>query len=838
MSDNPSSPLLGSAEAQEGRRPPSKRSGRSLRSNASTESTPLLSREDDRHEYGVDQSNGGPPSPAASSLRSLHDRPRGKLGKRRRWPSAIALLVLIVGMIVIIALGFFAPAAIEEYASQAMVVEPTKLSIDSFTAKGVRARIQGHVGLDASRVKNSAVRNLGRAGTWIAKEVESQESVVQVFLPEYGNVFLGTATVPPMIVNIRNGHVNQIDFKSDVEPGDIDGIRRIANDWLEGRLGQLRIQGKTDLALKSGIIPLGSQSISESLVFEAQDLPAFPEFNITRLNFHEVSLPAAGKGMAADASVTLLNSYPVQFTVPPLGFQILVPNCAPNDPYILLADATTARIHVEPLQEVNVDVDGIVRQLPDILTTACPNSNSSPLDTLLGGYIHGEETTIYVRGSESPATDTPDWISDLISSVTVPLPFPGHTFDNLIKNFSLADVHFGLPDPTADPGSPEAQPKLSATVKALVSLPKEMNFPIDVSHVRADADVYYHGTMLGHLDLHKWQKANSSRAAEVDGKNATLLVESVVENAPLQITNDDVFSELVRALVFGRKGVVLGIKADVDVEVDTALGTFIIKEVPAEGKIAVKPISGSLDSFAPKIGSLKILDTSETTLVLQALVNLTNPTAYSASVPFIDINILSNDTLVGHATARDVEVVPGLNENIIVEALWDPASPSGKKGRDVGRELLSQYISGWNTTLTLKAHEGSIPSQPALGRVLSSLAFELPTPKLKPPNHPGDGDDDDDDGGDEKDDGPHFIKDATSVGVINYDMPFAVPPGATLTPKMPVDWSTESVGYDVIKKALGGQLKLDAKARVGIKIDRFAETVWFVGGGIGAKVRI
>lgn len=66
-------------------------------------------------------------------------------------------------------------------------------------------------------------------------------------------------------------------------------------------------------------------------------------------------------------------------------------------------------------------------------------------------------------------------------------------------------------------------------------------------------------------------------------------------------------------------------------------------------------------------------------------------------------------------------------------------------------------FQGFNTTLTLRTHEGSIPSQPALGRALKGFEFEMPTPSLHGP--PQDGDDDDDD--DEDDSGPHFIKDAT-----------------------------------------------------------------------------
>lgn len=64
-------------------------------------------------------------------------------------------------------------------------------------------------------------------------------------------------------------------------------------------------------------------------------------------------------------------------------------------------------------------------------------------------------------------------------------------------------------------------------------------------------------------------------------------------------------------------------------------------------------------------------------------------------------------------------------------------------------------VPGYNTTITLSAHNGSIPSQPALGHALQSLSIDMPTPSLR---NPGDDGDDEDDGSNK---GPHFIKDAT-----------------------------------------------------------------------------
>jgi hypothetical protein len=155
------------------------------------------------------------------------------------------------------------------------------------------------------------------------------------------------------------------------------------------------------------------------------------------------------------------------------------------------------------------------------------------------------------------------------------------------------------------------------------------------------------------------------------------------------------------------------------------------------------------------------------------MMNFTNPTEYSANVPYVNINILNNKTILGYAVAKDISVKPGRNQNVLIKALWDPSTLGGRNGTIIGRELLSQYISGiclpgmwstsliilgWNTTLTLKTHEGTIPSQPMLGKALSSFDIDIPTPKLKTPRGPGHGGDDDE-GPD--DDNPHFIEDAT-----------------------------------------------------------------------------
>lgn len=243
---------------------PSRKSHHSAISVHSAESTPLLSRDVDHRSYGDRTSNHDQPAAATSSISSFQD---GASDKGRRWPIIVAITLLTLIFLTILGLGFAAPAVIEEYAKEAIEFEPTELSIDSITASGVKARILGEFTLDASKVRKKPVRDLGRFGTWVAREVETARSKVRVYLPEYGNVLLGVADVPPIVFDVRNGHITHVNALTDLVAGDIDGIRRIASDWVDGRLGQLRVLGVADVGIKSGLWRLGTKRISESLVF-------------------------------------------------------------------------------------------------------------------------------------------------------------------------------------------------------------------------------------------------------------------------------------------------------------------------------------------------------------------------------------------------------------------------------------------------------------------------------------------------------------------------------------------------------------------------------------------
>ncbi|KAL4785730.1 hypothetical protein BJX76DRAFT_323479 [Aspergillus varians] len=822
-----------------------------------SESTPLLHRrDDDISTYGGTESlRDSSPASGTFSPDGGPKKPRSRVA----WTVFCGLLA-VGAIIAILILAFIVPEVVKQYVKEAAVFKPTNLSIESATSEGVRARVQGDVALDANRIESGAVRNVGRFVTWIGREVETSQSDVNVYLPEYGNTLVGTASLPSIKISIRNGHVNHLDFGADLVAGNIEGLRAVAVDWLDGRLERLLLQGSATLHLKSGLLSLGEQTLVDSITFEGGDFPSFPDVEITKFNVHDVDSPDDEGAMAVDVSVSALTGSPFSLRIPPLGFKVLVPNCSPRDPYIPTADVVTKEIAVTPGHRTVIDVSGIIRGLSDELTTKCPGEKRSPLDFLLTSYIHGSQTIIYVRGADVPSLGTPRWMTDILKTVTVPLPFTGRALDNLVKNFTMSNVRFSLPNPMAEPDTPESRPTVSALLKVLIGLPEQLNFDLDVPRVRAKADVYYREDKLGVLRLKEWQPANSTLVQDVDNSTA-LQVEFAMNQAPLEVTDDDVLTDVLSSLIFEGKPVELTVSANVDAEISTGLGQFAVRDIPADGKLTVKPPYGSLlpGNWRPQVESLELGGTTESSLLMKTRVNFTNPTEYSASVPLLDLLLVYNATKVAHLTARDVTIVPGTNTGVNVDLQWSPLDLDGPLAVLAGQDLLSRFVSGINASVTMTTHEGTIPALPKLGQALSRLGVEVQIPKLSP-------------GGDDGHKG--FIQDATlhlwsstaefalfsplnhttlevtsieaqafyehdnDVGKINYYEPFSVPPGLSHSPRLPVDLNLGGIGYDAVKRAVGGTLDLDTIANVGVRIENYNDTIHYRGKGIKAKITL
>lgn len=191
---------------------------------------------------------------------------------RRRWPSIVALMLLCLSCMVILAVGFFAPAVGERYAREAVTFEYRNATLVALESDGAAIRVVGDVRVDAKRVQSNTVRNFGRIATWFVRKVSVGAAKVEVFALDWhhDSDLLGTVLTPPMEVGIGNGVVTTVDVVMRARPGSLELIKALVAAYFKADLWRLRVEGRTEVDLHAGLIPLGVQPLREQITFEGR----------------------------------------------------------------------------------------------------------------------------------------------------------------------------------------------------------------------------------------------------------------------------------------------------------------------------------------------------------------------------------------------------------------------------------------------------------------------------------------------------------------------------------------------------------------------------------------
>ena len=372
--------------------------------------------------------------------------------------------------------------------------------------------------------------------------------------------------------------------------------------------------------------------------------------------------------------------------MPPLEFLVSLPGCE-NNSHIAAVVASSAEIVIKSKTDILVDAYGLVSSIPKDLTTICPETNLSPMDAFLGNYLHNQRAIIYVSGNGvNKDHRAPGWLVDLLHSVTIPIPFPGHNFDNVIRSFGLSDVSIRLPGGDGDPD--DTAPLLSATVEAIIALPSEMNIPLNITQLKALADVSYEHRSFGTLDIADWIPA----VTEPIPDEGLLRVRGKVKDAPLNVTDYGVFQKVV-AKMFGGGKISLGINGTADADITTSLGEFIVHDIPAAGNITLNALFDGGQMPAVKLNDIEIKDTTGTSMNFRIRVAVENPTPWEAVVPYGNLLLSNGGFVLGNGTVKDLHLTTGWND-VVVDAVWDPLGYGGPEGVKAGEKMMGHYISG------------------------------------------------------------------------------------------------------------------------------------------------
>jgi hypothetical protein len=284
---------------------------------------------------------------------------------------------------------------------------------------------------------------------------------------------------------------------------------------------------------------------------------------------------------------------------------------------------------------------------------------------------------------------------------------------------------------------------------------------------------------------------------------------------------------------------------------------------------------GGLISEPPTLLGLDVIDSTNHSLTVKATLVLWNPSHITAHLGAVSFLWSHSGFVIGMATVPDLQLVTGNNTiecfgmmNPSLHCKWEgPSDPNcnPEAARNASRSFISKYISGDNsTTIEVLGYPGStrIPLlQPMMSTfaisshlpviaqdflisatmylLSSSLVLELKNPldteitvlyvngtasyKEEPLGHIL----------------VDFEHDLTTP------KPILIPAndhrdensGYVKTPRLPVSFDLSSVGYEALKKALGGSLEVDVMCHIKARVGSMEMWVDFVKDGVQAEVR-
>ncbi|KAK7205302.1 hypothetical protein BZA70DRAFT_277811 [Myxozyma melibiosi] len=185
-----------------------------------------------------------------------------------KWPIVISTLVAACLSLSLVASHLVKTSAPAMYAKQSINLNLTSVSIVQMSSNGIHTHVVGEISFNSSRVQDRTTRAVGRIATLIMRKAETKETTMDIsHVDESGHpITIGQASVPNIVVDIRDGHTTPIDFISTVKDvAAISDIAKLVEEYLHGELNGAVFRGDVDLPLRSGILPLGTHHVAHDV---------------------------------------------------------------------------------------------------------------------------------------------------------------------------------------------------------------------------------------------------------------------------------------------------------------------------------------------------------------------------------------------------------------------------------------------------------------------------------------------------------------------------------------------------------------------------------------------
>ncbi|KAI9277169.1 hypothetical protein BDA99DRAFT_495059 [Phascolomyces articulosus] len=724
---------------------------------------------------------------------------------------------------------------------------------------GTQHDLQMHVAGEIS-LKDDAY-SLTRKASWIfGNDMGIRESRLEVYQEE-STTAMGMIDLPPLTL-ASDSPVTAFDFVTHFTVTNDKELIQFAQNAVAEKMVSWKLQGP--LALKLGWFG-ADVNLQKQIFLEGMD-------GLKQAGLQSVSFPGAHPlgGISLEGEVGIYNpSKMLSLRLGDIDFSIFLPHNKEDgneseDKMIAVVRANDANLFGNQLNVFNVHGRSL------------PMDDNDPerqrlMEDFLSAYLHGNTSMVYVRGSpfgpddNNRATDTPEWLRKALESLTLQVPFPGTKQTDMIQSLELKHIAIDFSPITGNP-------VISGDIDAILKKPDEMQFSINVTEIDPKVFLYLEANSSQPFGRLTSNKPCPAVTTEKEGSNL-VNVSSRLYRAPFEVLpgKDKEFQKFLNSIFNGRRATVY-IKGTADAVVDSAFGHLTVHDLEFSGQIDTKGMEG-MQNPPPEVTSISLIRGYPEALHITNELVIENPSDVHVNLGLVRFLLVYKEDTIGEVTVPELELYPeSKNKMKISGRLIKKVDSSGMV------DFIGNYISGENddTQLTISGKHPDATSSPLLKMLIQQMEFIVTPPRfdeepllaamqmnifssttvlwLRNPF---------------QDIEITMIKmDATAkyesqdIGSAHADFsdhgegwtgPLVLPPvtceyqghdesqhncSAIVieTPKIPV--MTKKLGFEAIKKALGGEINVSVKSIVSIMIDELVlDDLLYERDNLTAKIR-
>ncbi|CDK28105.1 unnamed protein product [Kuraishia capsulata CBS 1993] len=814
---------------------------------AGSETDPLLGSAGGEDNYGRTQSYGS--------------RLRGK------WH------ILVLVLFVVIILGginvYLISSYIEDMYLDAAMFDVEKLEVVEITNNGARVNFKGSLSFDYNQIHGLYYKTVGVSLGWLLGSITSIPSEKSCFM--YAGLVgsnkhhVSKIRLPPIEFSLRQSEISHLDLDIMVE------VIPLEVSVLVSAMMERASQGAKGLDLNVDL--LGESRIKAGWLYDSSrlalsrriSLPLNME-NLVSVSEVTVSELEGGFKYKVDAEALIKKTiFPVRMDVGTLYWDISLPGCETVDK---VGRLTTHSFVVEPYSDVSLRLSSTVGKVSKDLTKICSNG-SSPLSSLVNDFQNGNTVKVFLSGAKIQDPDIPKWLSELVTTLFVPIGVDSSMVNVGLEKPEVQSIGLSSVGMKFEKGVPI----VSVSLVAGVEMPPQLQGikHVNVTQIRGSIQLSTREDLLATLDIDDWQ----SSSLKFDNEVRMLNVSTDIKETELFLNDTFVVSELLQNVISGDP-----VKFDVNMTADAVVDMpllhteFNCVNFVQSLVLPALPVGEALDDLKVKIDQVYLVESTKTSAVLLMDLELANLFGLDFTIGdhIIDMNLEFNGTKVGHISTEGIVLASEGLSNVTTWLHLDTAA--AKQGCIKTEELVSEYLSGSRPAITVVGHSGSFIDSPSLSQSVDGVGIDIRLPEFvyEPEEKISTVDSNESKDITIQDEPSGFIisstmhimtseieftvfnpivnsevfinilearamYEGTTLGYINKEQRLLIPPGLYKTPRIPITYAG-GIGGSILRKALNGNLKVEATAIFKFKLDKFRLDLMYHGSGLSTNIRL